>query len=145
MWDTWQHSTIAQAHAQNVAEVLDESHAPTDAVNKVLFVEKQKFMFVVFKCTLLTDTSKALVCQQKMDFDAQTIYKSLKHQPTTCQSGQTLGNLGASSLTFCDYTGDGAWPARHPTSQSPYTTGQYSSTFACEHTLSSLYHGDTKR
>ena len=52
-------------------------YKPTTAVDKELFVEKQKFMFAIFEYTLLTDKEKALVWQHKMDFDTQAIYKSL--------------------------------------------------------------------
>jgi hypothetical protein len=43
-WDTWQCSMFAQACAQDVTKVFDGLNKPTTAVDKELFVEKQKFM-----------------------------------------------------------------------------------------------------
>jgi hypothetical protein len=53
--DTWQHSTLAQARPQDVAEVLDSSFTPTTPDEIALFNEKKKFMYAVFECTLQTD------------------------------------------------------------------------------------------
>jgi hypothetical protein len=43
-WDTWQHSTLAQARAQDVAEILDRKYVPNSSEERDLFIEKQKFM-----------------------------------------------------------------------------------------------------
>ena len=60
-WDTWQRSTTAQAHAQDVDEVLNSTYKPLNALDKDLFQEKQKYMYAVFEKTLLTDQGKAFV------------------------------------------------------------------------------------
>jgi len=41
-FDLWQHSTMALARAQDVAEILDPSHVPVTQDDKDLFQEKQK-------------------------------------------------------------------------------------------------------
>src|SRR5687767_2358760 len=74
-WDNWNRGTIAQARAQDIAEVLNPSYIPSSTEVVELFAEKQKFMYTVFKKTLLTDKGKALVCLYQHSFDAQTIYK----------------------------------------------------------------------
>lgn len=60
-WDNWHRSTIAQAHAQGVADVLDASFKPSTSEDKELFREKQVLMYAVFEQTLKTDKGKALV------------------------------------------------------------------------------------
>jgi hypothetical protein len=76
-WDTWQHSTLAQARPQDVAEVLDSAFTPTTPDEIALCNEKKKFMYAVFEHTLPTDQGKALVRNHDNDFDAQAIYKDL--------------------------------------------------------------------
>ena len=46
-WDNWNRSTITQARAQDVEQVLDPTYAPTTADETSLFEEKQKYMYVV--------------------------------------------------------------------------------------------------
>jgi hypothetical protein len=60
-WDAWQCSTIAQARAQDISEVLDATYVPNTPAAIELFLEKQKFIYAVFEKTLLTDKGKALV------------------------------------------------------------------------------------
>jgi hypothetical protein len=76
-WDTWSRSTMAQARAQDVDSVLDPAYIPSSEDEKLLFDEKQKYMYAVFECTLLTDYGKSLVRQYASTFDAQAIYSSL--------------------------------------------------------------------
>ena len=52
---------MAQARAQDVSEVLDLTFKPSTTADSMLFDEKQKYMYAVFKKTLLTDKGKALV------------------------------------------------------------------------------------
>jgi hypothetical protein len=70
-WDQWQCLTMAQAHAQDVTKVLVESYTPNTGPDTELFIEKQKFMYAVFECTLQTDQGKALVHKYKSTFEAQ--------------------------------------------------------------------------
>jgi hypothetical protein len=60
-WVAWQRSVIAQARAQDVADVFDPTHCPTQPDEKLLFEEKQKYVYAVFEQRLLTDKGKALV------------------------------------------------------------------------------------
>ena len=60
-WDNWQRSTLAQARAQHVDEVLNHNYRPTTSDERQLFDEKQKYVYAVFKKTLLTDQGKTLV------------------------------------------------------------------------------------
>ena len=78
-WDNWNCSTIAQARAQDVEQVLDPSYVPSSADEISLFEEKQKYMYAVFEKTLLTDKGKALVRAFQKTYNAQDIYKEL-HQ-----------------------------------------------------------------
>src|SRR5687768_10090171 len=74
-WDNWNRSTIAQARAQDVEQILDPLYAPTTADETNLFEEKQKYMYAVFEKTLLTDKGKALVRSYQKTYNAQLIYK----------------------------------------------------------------------
>ena len=58
-----------QARAQNILDVLDPSYIPPNQKARDLFVEQQKFMYVVFEKTLYTDKEKALVRSYQSTFD----------------------------------------------------------------------------
>ena len=60
-WDEFCHSTIGQAAAQDVSDVLDHVYVPgtVDEIN--LFKEKQKYMYAVFLKTFKTAKGKAIV------------------------------------------------------------------------------------
>ena len=60
-WDSWQRSTVAQARAQDLSDVLDKYYHPTTPEAVELFQEKQKFLYAVFEKILLTDKGKAIV------------------------------------------------------------------------------------
>jgi hypothetical protein len=60
-WDSWKRTVVTQARMQDVSEVLDPTYVPTTPVMKLLFVEKQKFMYAVFDTVLLNDQGKAYV------------------------------------------------------------------------------------
>jgi len=72
-----QHSTLAQARAQDVADILDPIYIPSTLADKDLFSEKQKYMFAVFERTLLTNVGKSIVCDHEDDGDAQEVYKAV--------------------------------------------------------------------
>ncbi len=59
-WDSWHHSTVAQACAQDVYDVLDPAYKPLPP-EKDLFKAKQRYMYAVFERVLQTDKCKALV------------------------------------------------------------------------------------
>ena len=41
-WDNWNRSTIAQARAQDVADILDPTYIPSTTEEKDLFTKKAK-------------------------------------------------------------------------------------------------------
>jgi hypothetical protein len=107
-WDVWQRATIAQARAQDLSEVLDTSYLPVTPGDQALFREKQKYMYAVFKRTLLSDKGKALVHDHMSDFNAQNVYtalctNSLKSTKATIDSSNILTYITSSHL------GDGTW------------------------------------
>jgi len=53
-WDSWHCSTVAQAHAQDVYDVLDPAYKPSP-MEKDIFEAKQRYMYAVFKRVLQTD------------------------------------------------------------------------------------------
>ena len=93
-WDSWQRSTIAQARAQDISEVLDENFLPVDPADKELFMEKQKFMYAVFEKNLLTDKGKALVRHYGSTFDAQKVYQAI----SAYAKSSTQASMDASGL-----------------------------------------------
>ena len=76
-WDNWERATMAQARAQDVADVLNHNYTPSNTDEAALFDEKQKYMYAVFEKTLLTDKGKALVRAHQRKYDAQKIYQEL--------------------------------------------------------------------
>ena len=107
-WDNWHRTTLAQAHAQGVADVLNPLYSPTNPEEKELFKEKQVFMYAVFKQTLKTDKGRALVRHYEDGFDAQSIFKDLK----AYQEDSTKANIDSSDLLTYITTaklGDGSW------------------------------------
>ena len=107
-WDNWNRTTIAQARAQDVADVLDSTYKPTDPLAKELFVEKQKYMYAVFERTLLTDKGKALVRQHQATFDAQKIYSELSQYALQSTKATMDASTILSYLTTAKL-GDGKW------------------------------------
>ena len=109
-WDAWQRGTIAQARAQDLEQVLDSDYTPEEGNEdeKNLFIMKQKFMYAVFECSLLTDQGKALVRAHEDDFDAQVIYRdlvayALKSMKAAINSADILAYVTSAKF------GDGSW------------------------------------
>ncbi len=75
-WDSKHHSTVAQAQAQDVSDVLDPIFKPV-LVEKDLFKAKQMYMYAVFKRVLQMDKGKALVRSSKSTSNAQKIFDEL--------------------------------------------------------------------
>lgn len=107
-WDNWNCSTVAQARAQDIIEVLDTTYTPKTVEDMHLFIEKQKFMYAVFKKTLLTNKGKALVCQNQHSFDAQQIYKELSAYVMQSTKAAMNASFLLSYITGTDL-GDGKW------------------------------------
>ena len=107
-WDNWHRSLVAQARAQDVAEVINPAYKPNTSAEKQLFDEKQKFMYAVFEKALLTDKGKSLVRAHQCKYDAQTIFKELSDYALK----STKAVMDASALfTYMTSTklGDGSW------------------------------------
>ena len=107
-WNNWERATLAQARAQDVADVLDPLYVPSNADEAALFDEKQKYMYAVFEKTLLTDKGKALVRAYQRKYDAQAVYKelseyALKSTKATMDAASILTYITTSRL------GDGNW------------------------------------
>jgi hypothetical protein len=68
---------IAQAHAQDVDDVLDPTFHPSKPKDKLLFEEKQKYVYAIFEPKLLADKGKALVHEYEATLDAQAVYSAL--------------------------------------------------------------------
>jgi hypothetical protein len=110
-WDSWQRSTIAQARAQDMSDILDESFIPSTPEAMELFIEKQKFFYAVFEKNLLTDKGKALVRHYGPTFDAQRVYKDL----SAYAKSSTMASMEASNLlTYITSAklGDGTWKGK---------------------------------
>ena len=76
----WEHfwiHTMAQAAAQNIAEVLDPTYRPTQA-ERPIFDKKQEYMTAVLVRVLQTDMGKSLVRKYAATHDAQSILRDLK-------------------------------------------------------------------
>ena len=107
-WDAWNRSTIAQARAQDLEQVLDPKYQPSDQDAKDLFNEKQKFMYAVFQKNLLTDKGKALVRSYSSNYNAQQVYKEL----LTYQTSSTKASMDSTALlqyVTSAKLGDGKW------------------------------------
>jgi len=76
-FDSWQQSTLAQARAQDVVDILDPGYVPLTRADKDLFAEKQEYMFAVFERTLLTNVGKSFVRNHEDDADAREVYKAV--------------------------------------------------------------------
>ena len=108
MWDNWNRCTIAQARAQDIAEVLDHTYIPSTQEDIDLFAEKQKFFYAVFEKTLLTDKGKALVRRYQHSYDAQLVYKELSDYYLS----STKATMNASSMLSyitSSHLADGKW------------------------------------
>ena len=60
-----------------MADVLDPAYAPSQVEDKLLFEEKQKYLYAVFEQKLQMDKGKALVREYKAMSDAQAMYAAL--------------------------------------------------------------------
>ena len=108
-WDSWRRSTISQARAQDVEEVLNEHYNP-DATTPagLLFKEKKKYMYAVFEKCVQTDVGQDIVREHTTDSDAQAVYQKLcKHALRSTKASLSSQSL----LTYITSVrlGDGKW------------------------------------
>mgnify|MGYP000408890495 CR=1 FL=1 len=83
---------------QDVSEVLDPTYTPSTPTMRLLFEEKQTFMYAVFDTVLLSDQGKAYVRQHTDTFDAQEVYKLL------CESSTRSTKCSLDSTEPLQYT-----------------------------------------
>jgi hypothetical protein len=91
-----------------VADVLDPAYAPSQVEDKLLFDEKQKYLYAVFEQKLQTDKGKALVREYETTSDAQAVYAALLDHYTK----SVKASLDQSQLMVYITTikiGDGSW------------------------------------
>jgi len=107
-FDSWQHSTLAQARAQDVADILDTTYVPLTPADKDLFSEKQKYMFAVFERTLLTDVGKLFVHDHENDGNARAVYKKVVDYYLKSTKA-SLDSSGLLSYITSIHLGSGLW------------------------------------
>jgi hypothetical protein len=76
-WDSWNRTVKALARNDQTSQVLDPVYVATSVDEKELFERQQTFMYVVFKCTVLTDVGKTIVRKHESTYDAQKVYSDL--------------------------------------------------------------------
>jgi hypothetical protein len=108
-WDAWNRTTVAQAHAQDLAEVFDPKYVPNTTEDKALFLKKQDFVFGIFVATLLTDQGKDYVRTYATARDAQSIYRCIcEHAVTSTKASLAAGDI-LSHITSCKLGEGGTW------------------------------------
>ena len=107
-WDTWNRSTLAQARAQDVSDILDPTYLAGTRPEKELFHEKQKYMFAVLEKTLLTDQGKACVRKYASTFDAQSVYKDISEYAINSTKASISSSTILSYITSIRL-GSGTW------------------------------------
>ena len=107
-WVSWQQSALAQACAQDVADVLDPMYAPLLPTDKLLFEEKQKYLYAVFEQKLQTNKGKALVHEYEATSDAQAMYAALLDHYTKLVKASLDQSQLMIYITMIKI-GDGSW------------------------------------
>jgi len=106
-WDSWHWSTLAQAQAQDVSNVLNLMFWPATG-EQDLFNAKQRYMYAVFERVLQTDKGKALVRSNEATSNTQKIFVEL------CQDALRSTRASIDSSRLLSYItlvriGDGLW------------------------------------
>ena len=76
-WDSWYLSTKSQARIQDLSEGIDPQYIPIGEPYRLLFNEKNAFMYAVFAEVLLIYKEKYLVRSYELHWDAQKIHEEL--------------------------------------------------------------------
>ena len=74
---SWHQNLLATAAAQDVEDVLDPTYIPSNDEEIELFIEKQKYMYLVAMTILKTDRGIVFVGQHEVDRDAQQVFKKV--------------------------------------------------------------------
>jgi hypothetical protein len=107
-WDSWEQSTVAQAQAQDLLDVLDSTFVPATPEATELIVEKQKFVYAIFDKILLTNKGKSLVRQYAGTFDAQKVFCDLTVYSNTLIMAARVASDLLTYITSSKF-GDGTW------------------------------------
>jgi len=106
-WDSWHRSTMAQARAQDVVDVLDPDYVPPPG-QESLFEAKQDYLYATFERILQTDKGKSLVRAYEKNSDAQQIFKELCEDALRSTRSSIDSSLILSYITSVR-VGDGQW------------------------------------
>ena len=73
-WDQWHCSMVANARAQDVANILNTAYNPTPPRTRHFLKQNKKYMYAVFNKTLLTDQGKALFMSMNKILTCRTCF-----------------------------------------------------------------------
>ena len=105
---SWHQNLLATAAAQDVEEVLDPNYTPSNDEEALLFIEKQKYMYLVAMTILKTDRGIVFVGQHETDRDAQKVFEKvinfyLHSRTADIDASSTLKYITSAKL------GEGTW------------------------------------
>jgi hypothetical protein len=106
--DAWHRSFETQAHAQDVAEVLNVNYDPATQELIDLFAVKQTYVYAILESKVQTDRGRAIVRLHEVDRDAQQVYQKLRAHHTS----STKAKMNSSDLlTYITSAklGSGVW------------------------------------
>jgi hypothetical protein len=86
--DSWHRAFENQAHAQDIADVLDPNYSPTSPPEQELFTMKQVLVYAALESKVLTSKRKEILRKFEGTRDAQAVYKELllHHRSSTAAS-----------------------------------------------------------
>ena len=97
VWDSWNRGFIAQIKAQDLHEVIDETHAPMTAEETAICNVKKDFLCTALNNVLLTDEGKEAAQAHEADGDSRAVCKKIL---THCEKS-TSAKLNSSDLMKC--------------------------------------------
>ena len=106
-YHTWVSSFLAIANSHKIEEVFNPEYVPSNAVETVLFGEKQKFAYTVLDATLLTNMGKTLVRKHQKDYNAQKVWAEFVKDATASTKAQIRASELLSWITSAKY--DNNW------------------------------------
>ena len=93
---------------QGLSSVLDSNFQLQTFKDKVLFHERQQYLYAVFVRILKTDEGKAIARKYKSTFDAQSIYRELQEYATNSTQAVIDSNTLLQYITTACIV-DGSW------------------------------------